>query len=87
MYFYLTTFWGDVPWVGEVIQPEDAYIERTPREKVIDQLVEDLKWAAERMPEEGIRAINWEDSTVGRFSHIGTYCLAKRKVGTGCKNE
>ncbi|MBS5639536.1 MAG: RagB/SusD family nutrient uptake outer membrane protein, partial [Bacteroides sp.] len=46
MYFYLTVFWGDVPWVGEVIQPEDAYIERTPREKVIDQLVEDLKWAA-----------------------------------------
>ena len=35
MYFYLTVFWGDVPWVGEVIQPEDAYIERTPREKVI----------------------------------------------------
>ena len=30
---------------------QDAYIERTPREKVIDQLVEDLKWAAERMPE------------------------------------
>ena len=43
MYFYLTTFWGDVPWVGEVIQPEDAYIERTPREKVIDQLVEDFE--------------------------------------------
>ncbi len=54
MYFYLTTFWGDVPWVGEVIQPEDAYIERTPREKVIDQLVEDLKWAASlyKSPEE-----------------------------------
>ena len=33
MYFYLTVFWGDVPWVGEVIQPEDAYIERTPRER------------------------------------------------------
>ena len=39
MYFYLTTFFGDVPWVGEVIQPEDAYIERTPREKVIDLFV------------------------------------------------
>jgi hypothetical protein len=88
MYFYLTTFWGDVPWVGEVIQPEDAYIERTPREKVIDQLVEDLKWAAERMPEERYTGDKTgKTRPLGRFSHIGTYCLAKRKVGTGCKNS
>ena len=88
MYFYLTTFWGDVPWVGEVIQPEDAYIERTPREKVIDQLVEDLKWAAERMPEERYTGDKLgRRRPLGRFSYIGTYCLAKRKMGTGCKNE
>lgn len=73
MYFYLTTFWGDVPWVGEVIQPEDAYIERTPREKVIDQLVEDLKWAAERMPEE-----RYTGDKLGRLDRWGALAILAR---------
>ena len=73
MYFYLTVFWGDVPWVGEVIQPEDAYIERTPREKVIDQLVEDLKWAAERMPEE-----RYTGDKLGRLDRWGALAILAR---------
>ena len=78
MYFYLTVFWGDVPWVGEVIQPEDAYIERTPREKVIDQLVEDLKWAAERMPEE-----RYTGDKLGRLDRWGALAILLCKTKDG----
>ena len=51
-YFLLTTFWGDVPWVDKVITSEEAYVARTPREKVIDYLIDDLDWAASKLPAE-----------------------------------
>ena len=68
-------------------QPEDAYIERTPREKVIDQLVEDLKWAVSVCLKKGIQAINWEDSTVGAlwpYWHVLPY---KTKDGNWLQNS
>ena len=41
MYFLLTTFWGDVPWVDHVITADEAYVPRDPRSKVIDNVISD----------------------------------------------
>ena len=44
-----------------------------PREKVIDQLVEDLKWAAERMPEE-----RYTGDKLGRLDRWGALAILAR---------
>ena len=50
-----------------------SYTHLTPREKVIDQLVEDLKWAAERMPEE-----RYTGDKLGRLDRWGALAILAR---------
>lgn len=73
MYYLLTTFWGDVPWIDHVIQPTEGYIERTPRDLVIDYVIEDLKWAAERMSE-----VRHTGETLGRLDRWGALAMLAR---------
>lgn len=53
-YFYLTSLYGDVPLVTHVLSPESPEMKasRTPRNIVIDFILEDLDWAASRLGEE-----------------------------------
>lgn len=73
LYFMLTTFWGDVPWVDKVITSEDAYIPRTKRSEVIDHLIADLDWAAEKLPSK--RQLGEE---VGRIDRWGALAMKAR---------
>ncbi|MDD2960665.1 MAG: RagB/SusD family nutrient uptake outer membrane protein [Muribaculaceae bacterium] len=73
LYFLLTTFWGDVPYIDHVITADEAYIERTSRAVVIDNIMEDLKWAASKLP-----AGRQLGSEVGRIDRWGALALRAR---------
>lgn len=73
LYFLLTTFWGDVPWVDKVITADEAYVARTPRSKVIDYLMTDLDWAASKLPEVRQLGLN-----VGRIDRWGALAMKAR---------
>ena len=50
-YFDMTRTWGDVPLVLKPVQIEESYtIGRSPQSEVFDAIVEDLKFAAENLP-------------------------------------
>ena len=72
-YFLLTTFWGDVPYVDHVITADQAYVERTPRATVIDNVIADLEWAASKLPKE--RQLN---DNVGRIDRWGALAMKAR---------
>ncbi|WP_028376182.1 RagB/SusD family nutrient uptake outer membrane protein [Leeuwenhoekiella sp. MAR_2009_132] len=48
-YFYAVRIWGDVPLITEPYESveQELFVERTDKELVLDQIVEDLKFAAE----------------------------------------
>lgn len=73
VYFLLTTFWGDVPWVDHVITADQAYVKRTPRSEVIDHLMEDLDWAASKLPADRQLGDN-----VGRIDRWGALAMKAR---------
>lgn len=52
IYFQLTTFWGDVPFVTEPVNAGDEAMTapRTPRETIVDFMLEELADAAEKLP-------------------------------------
>ncbi len=52
MYSYLINFWGDVPLVTQTLNIDELMVARTPREQVVDFLMEDLEVAAEALPVE-----------------------------------
>jgi hypothetical protein len=72
-YFLLTTFYGDVPWVDHVITADEAYMARTPREKVIDNVLSDLDWAIDHLPAERQLGEN-----VGRIDRWGALAMKAR---------
>ena len=73
LYFLLTTFWGDVPWVNKVITPGEAYIARTSRSEVVDHLLADLDWAASKLPVTRQLGLN-----VGRIDRWGALAMKAR---------
>ena len=73
VYFMLTTFFGDVPWINHVITSEGAYGPRTPRSEVIDSLMTDLDWAASKLPHERQTGDN-----VGRIDRWGALAMKAR---------
>lgn len=73
LYFLLTTFWGDVPWVDHVITAEEAYVPRDNRDVVIDHLMDDLTWAASKLPRERQLGEN-----VGRIDRWGALAMQAR---------
>jgi starch-binding outer membrane protein, SusD/RagB family len=59
-YLELTTLWGDVTYFPHFIEdPDSAYVARTPKSEVMDRLIEDLKYAAENLPD------SWTGDDVG----------------------
>lgn len=73
LYFMLTTFYGDVPWVDHVITADEAYVPRTSRNQIIDYLMNDLEWAASKLPEERQLGTN-----VGRIDRWGALAMQAR---------
>lgn len=72
-YFMLTTFYGDVPWIDHVINSSEAYMPRTDRNKVVDNIMADLDWAIERLPKE--RQVGKD---VGRIDRWGALAMKAR---------
>lgn len=52
VYFYLTSFWGDVPFVTEPVSAGDEAMTapRTSRETIVDFMLDELSEAAESLP-------------------------------------
>lgn len=72
-YFWLTCYWGDVPWVDHVITVEEAYMARTPRSEVIQHILDDLDWAASKMD-----AAIPSGNNVGRINRWGALAVKAR---------
>lgn len=52
MYSYLINFWGDVPLVTHTLTTDELMIARSPKEEILDFLMEDLEIAATSLPTE-----------------------------------
>lgn len=72
-YYYLTELWGDVPLITEIPDLEEAEIGRTPKNEVVDQIIEDLDYAAEVLPR------NWSGNNEGRAT-VGAALTLKARV-------
>ncbi len=72
-YFWLTTYWGDVPLITTVITASEAYGPRTPREEVVQFILDDLAWAASKLGSEIPSGEN-----VGRINKWGALALTAR---------
>ncbi len=72
-YFWLTTYWGDVPLVTTVITASEAYGPRTPHNEVVQFILDDLDWAASKL---GNDIPSGED--VGRINRWGALALKAR---------
>ena len=72
-YFWLTTYWGDVPLVTNVITASEAYGSRTPRSEVVQFILDDLDWAASKL---GSNIPTGDD--VGRINRWGALALKAR---------
>jgi len=75
-YFYLTSFWGDVPMVMRTIQTDEpeVYDPRAPRSEVVDYILQDLDDAAEVLP----KSIAPATSNFGRISATAAIALKAR---------
>lgn len=71
-YFYLSELYGDVPLLTTVPETDEAQIGRTSKEEVVDQIIEDLDFAAERLP------VNWSSSDQGRATKGAALALKSR---------
>ena len=72
-YFWLTTYWGDVPLVKEVITSDQAYGPRNPRSEVVQFILDDLDWAAEKLD-----AAIPTGNNLGRINRWGALALKAR---------
>lgn len=72
-YFWLTSYWGDVPLVTKVITASEAYGPRTPKAEVIEFILKDLEWAAEKLGSEIQTGEN-----LGRINKWGALALTAR---------
>src|SRR5699024_9280083 len=71
-YLYLTELWGDVPLLVKVPTLEEADIGRTPKSAVVDQIIEDLEFAANNLP------ASWSENDNGRATKGAALALKAR---------
>ncbi|WP_236973463.1 RagB/SusD family nutrient uptake outer membrane protein [Membranihabitans maritimus] len=71
-YHYLTELYGDVPLLVEVPTIEEAQIARTPKQDVVDQIYEDLDYAAQVLP------TDWPEAEKGRITKGAALALKAR---------
>lgn len=70
----LTKFWGDVPMKLEPSSPDlsNAYLEKTDRDVILDQMMEDLEEAIEYLP--------WADEVAGYTTERPTKGFAQFEI-------
>ncbi|MEO0330435.1 MAG: RagB/SusD family nutrient uptake outer membrane protein [Bacteroidota bacterium] len=71
-YMYLTSYWGDVPLVTEVLSLEDAELPRNAKSSVVDQIYQDLDFAAQHLPDQ------WDANNEGRVTQGAALALKAR---------
>ncbi len=62
MYSDLIQFYGDVPLVSSVQTLEEAKIPRTPKNEVLEGIIEDFDFSAQNLP------LEWSGSSIGRVT-------------------
>ncbi|MEN6454503.1 MAG: RagB/SusD family nutrient uptake outer membrane protein [Prolixibacteraceae bacterium] len=72
-YFWLTSYWGDVPLVDHVITSSEAYGPRTAKSEVVQFMLDDLDWAAGKL---GTAIPSGDD--LGRINRWGALALKAR---------
>lgn len=90
-YYYIRVMsYGDVPWVDKVVSTTDEailYGVRTPRNEVMDHVIDDLNFAAEHLPETSresgrlnkyaalhlLARISLSEGTYRKYHKLGTY--------------
>lgn len=72
-YFWLTSYWGDVPLITQVITSEEAYGPRHKRSDVIKYIMDDLDWAASKLGSDIPKGDN-----LGRINKWGALALKAR---------
>ncbi len=71
-YHHLTELYGDVPLLLEVPAPDETQIGRTAKADVVDQILDDLDFAAEILPP------SWSGSDEGRVTSGAALALKAR---------
>ena len=71
-YFYLTTLWGDVPYIDHVLDWNESKVSKMKAEKVREKIYEDLEFAATYLPKE------WPATDYGRATKGAAYALKAR---------
>lgn len=71
-YHFLVELYGDVPLLTEIPTIEEAEIGRTQKSEVVDQIIEDLDFAAQNLPEQ------WSGDEEGRATKGAALALKAR---------
>jgi len=71
-YFWLTELYGDVPLLTKVPKADEAKVARTPQNEVVNQIIKDLDFAAQNLPN------SWSGSDVGRATKGAALTLKAR---------
>ncbi|MDR1714574.1 MAG: RagB/SusD family nutrient uptake outer membrane protein [Prevotella sp.] len=76
IYYYLTCFWGDVPFITEPLPPGDdrLFDARTSRSEIVDFMLEELDAAAKTLP----RYIEPATTSFGRISGAAAKAMESR---------
>lgn len=85
----LTKFWGDVPMKLEPSSPDlsNAYLEKTDRDVILDQMMEDLEEAIEYLPwADEVAGYTTERPTKG-FAHALLAQLALTRAGYAIREQ
>jgi len=71
-YFYLTELYGDVALLNSVPKPEESQIGRTPKNQIVDFIIDDLDYAVQVLPE------TWSSAEEGRATKGAALALKAR---------
>lgn len=78
MYHELVKAFGDVPLLVNTPTPKDKYMARTAKEKVYDQIVDDLTFAANNLPKVSEIGADYKAKQAGRITQGAAYAMLGR---------
>ncbi|WP_423129869.1 RagB/SusD family nutrient uptake outer membrane protein [Gaoshiqia sp. Z1-71] len=68
-YFYLTEFFGDVPLITQSITLEEAEMERTPKNVIVDWILDEMDAIVPHLP------VYYDGNLTGRATSVAAYFL------------
>lgn len=75
-YRYLTSLYGDVPWVEEVSKEPRKDFTRTPKQEVLTKMIEDLTYAAENLPADPDGVLDGELTAWAAYHYLAEALIA-----------